>query len=274
MDDDPIPLMGVNTGDFDRFLSILYPDDFRMRRVSTADEWGSVLELAAMWKFESIMHLAIDHLTQIDAPIDKIVLGRRHGVVEWLKDSYEAVCTRQTPLTHEEGNRLGMEEVIKISAVRQTYGLGSPRYDSRQLGRDLPTLFGFDKMLPPAPAVVMNEEVQSPGDHVVPEHVDEPKYATEPRYTTSALSIGTNDPTPTGSPDVKASARSLSKIKKKKIDPRKSEEQRNIEEEYRELAQRDMHIRDEPEVPEERGEERHNKFFSPSMFKRVKFGTP
>jgi hypothetical protein len=55
----------------------------------------------------------------IASPIDKIVLGRKHDIEEWLGDAYEAVCVRDEPLTLEDGMRLGMEDVIKISATRQ-----------------------------------------------------------------------------------------------------------------------------------------------------------
>jgi hypothetical protein len=46
-------------------------------------------------------------------------LGRKHDIEEWLGDAYEAVCIRDEPLTLEDGMRLGMEDVIKISAARQ-----------------------------------------------------------------------------------------------------------------------------------------------------------
>jgi len=143
-DDDPISLVKVTVKDFDRFLSILYPADFRKRTVTTADEWGSVLDLAAEWNFQSIKHLAIDHIAQADAPVDKIVLGRKHNMVEWLGEAYEAVCKRKDPLTQQEGVRLGVEDVIRISAVRQIYGLTTPRYDPMLLSGDLPKIFAFD----------------------------------------------------------------------------------------------------------------------------------
>jgi hypothetical protein len=83
------------------------------------DEWTSILDLAAKWKFQSIKALALKQLLPIISPIDKLVLGRRHGITGWLPDAYSAICGRKDALTLEEGLRLGMEDVIKISALRQ-----------------------------------------------------------------------------------------------------------------------------------------------------------
>jgi hypothetical protein len=93
---------------------------------TTVDEWTSILNLAAKWRFESIKDLAIRQLALIGSPIDKIVLGQRHGVTSWLLDSYRAICERSDALTLDEANRLGMENVVKISSVRQDIrGVGS-----------------------------------------------------------------------------------------------------------------------------------------------------
>ncbi|KZP11399.1 hypothetical protein FIBSPDRAFT_800245, partial [Athelia psychrophila] len=115
----PIVLSDVNCNDFDEFLAILYPADFRRPAEKTTAQWTSVLHLAAKWGFESIQFLAIDNLTASAIPVDKIVLGRRYGISDWLPGAYEAVCTRADPLTVEEGMKLGMEDAIRISAARQ-----------------------------------------------------------------------------------------------------------------------------------------------------------
>ena len=65
-----------------------------------------MLHLSAKWGFESIKLLAIDKLTAHAAPIDKIVLGRRYGIDDWLPGAYEVVCMRADPLTVEEGTKL------------------------------------------------------------------------------------------------------------------------------------------------------------------------
>ncbi|KZP02164.1 hypothetical protein FIBSPDRAFT_709076, partial [Athelia psychrophila] len=115
----PVVLPDVSCSDFDEFLAILYPTDFRRPTEKTTSQWTSVLHLAAKWGFESIQLLAIDKLTATAIPVDKIVLGRRYGISDWLHGAYEAVCTRADPLTVEEGMKLGVEDVIRISAARQ-----------------------------------------------------------------------------------------------------------------------------------------------------------
>ena len=85
----------------------------------TVEEWTAVLDLAAKWKFESIRVFAIKQLEIIASPIDKIVIGRRHNVLDWLVNAYGAVCERTDALTLDEAKLLGMEDVVKISSLRQ-----------------------------------------------------------------------------------------------------------------------------------------------------------
>ncbi|KZP28654.1 hypothetical protein FIBSPDRAFT_947479 [Athelia psychrophila] len=144
-EEDPIVLPDVKCGDFDEFLAILYPTDFRRPIEKTTAQWTSILHLAAKWVFESIQLLAIDNLTATAIPVDKIVLGRRYGISDWLPGSYEAVCTRADPLTVEEGMKLGVEDIIRISAARQIYGCAKGRYEAKHLSKDLGDIFGLEK---------------------------------------------------------------------------------------------------------------------------------
>ncbi|KZP28777.1 hypothetical protein FIBSPDRAFT_1039501 [Athelia psychrophila] len=141
----PIVLPGVSCSDFDEFLAILYPTDFRRPIEKTTSQWTSVLHLAAKWGFESIQLLVIDKLTATAIPVDKIVLGRKYGISDWLHGAYEAVCMRANPLTVEEGMKLGVEDIIRISAARQVYGCAKARYETRHLSNDLGDIFGLDK---------------------------------------------------------------------------------------------------------------------------------
>lgn len=97
---------------------------FGIYAATNVDEWSSILELAAKWKFKSIKDLAIEKLAVLASPIDRIVLGRKHHIAEWLVDAYQEVCERPSALTLEEATRLGMEDVVKISFLRQ--GLRNP----------------------------------------------------------------------------------------------------------------------------------------------------
>ncbi|KZP25161.1 hypothetical protein FIBSPDRAFT_1009241, partial [Athelia psychrophila] len=115
-------LADISTRDLDLFLSI-FPrkPSFGLYSVSTVDEWSSILHLADKWSFESIRALAITQLVPIASPIDKIVLGRRYGVNAWLPGAYGTVCVRPTALTLDEGRRLGVDDVVRINAIRQEF---------------------------------------------------------------------------------------------------------------------------------------------------------
>ncbi|KAF7974825.1 hypothetical protein HWV62_11183 [Athelia sp. TMB] len=114
----PMVLADISTRDFDLFLSILYPSSFNVYTASTVEEWSSILLLADQWSFESIKALAVLKLTPIASPIDKIVLGRRHNVNHWLMGAYMAVCLQEAPLSLEEGRRLGVDDIIRVNAIR------------------------------------------------------------------------------------------------------------------------------------------------------------
>ncbi len=144
-DEDPIILEGIEAKDFDRLLSILYPKcvnvsfkivcpsliprrNFRTCEIETKEEWISVLSLATRWDFTSIRELALSRLhsnsftasAQLNlSPADRIVLGLRFDVSEWLLPAYSELCMRTEALTLEEGEILGMQNVINIAQARQ-----------------------------------------------------------------------------------------------------------------------------------------------------------
>ncbi|KZP25200.1 hypothetical protein FIBSPDRAFT_1041667 [Athelia psychrophila] len=45
----------------------------------------------------------------------------QYGVNEWLPGAYGTVCVRPTALTLDEGRRLGIDDVIRINAIRQEF---------------------------------------------------------------------------------------------------------------------------------------------------------
>ena len=75
------------------------------------------MNLAAKFQFESIRNLAIGRLSSIASHIDKIVLGRKHTIVDWLNDSYKSVCERKKPLEMQEMKRLDEGELLKMINV-------------------------------------------------------------------------------------------------------------------------------------------------------------
>ena len=88
--------------------------------LSTTEEWTSVLALATQWEFADYRRLAIARLSQLASPVDRILLGRCYDIPEWLSTAYLELCTRDDPLSYEEGERLGMRDVILLSDIRQS----------------------------------------------------------------------------------------------------------------------------------------------------------
>ncbi|KZP08649.1 hypothetical protein FIBSPDRAFT_874402 [Athelia psychrophila] len=123
-EDNPFILTDVEVAHFDHFLAIVYPSEYGIYTTTTVDEWTAILHIAVRWGFGSIRTLSIKHLTPIATDIDKIVLGRQYAIDEWLADAFLAVCMREQSLTEEEGTRLKVADIIKISSIRQRFGLG------------------------------------------------------------------------------------------------------------------------------------------------------
>jgi hypothetical protein len=76
-----------------------------------------------MWQFQDIRARAIkalDSLTLSMDPVDKIVMARKFDVSQWLVTSLHALIQREKPLDLSEGNRLGMEWVLKVAEVRES----------------------------------------------------------------------------------------------------------------------------------------------------------
>ncbi|KAJ7924158.1 hypothetical protein B0H13DRAFT_1601983, partial [Mycena leptocephala] len=98
--------------DFDRFLSVLYPADYSAHGCKTVEEWTSVLRLADKCGMQDIRRLAITQLTVCAGPVDKIALGHRYGITEWLSPVYMALIMRKQSITVEEGAKLGVEALV------------------------------------------------------------------------------------------------------------------------------------------------------------------
>lgn len=117
-EENPIVLQGFKILDFERFLSILYPINFLETDLSTVDEWTSVLIISTMWEFDSLRKLCVEKLHQVTLATDRVVLGKRFDLTHWLTPAYYHLCTRAEPLNLEEGEKLGIADVVKIGQIR------------------------------------------------------------------------------------------------------------------------------------------------------------
>lgn len=85
----------------------------------SADDWAAVLRLATLWGIDSVRSLAITQLTTKATFLHKLVLARAHNIPDWVEPSVDALARRAEPLSLEEANLLGMEDVLRVSAVRE-----------------------------------------------------------------------------------------------------------------------------------------------------------
>ncbi|KAJ7798628.1 hypothetical protein B0H14DRAFT_2388614 [Mycena olivaceomarginata] len=109
--------------DFDRFLTILYPSDYSKHECESAEEWASVLTVADHVGMQDIRRLAISRLAECAGPVDKIVLGHRYNVTEWLAPAYLALATRTESISAAEGARLGVDALVRLAALQdEIYG--------------------------------------------------------------------------------------------------------------------------------------------------------
>ena len=86
----------------------------------TVDEWTSILTLSDKWGFTQLKTVATRELGSITSTIEKIVLAKKYslGNPQWLLAAYRELCTRRHPLSFVEGEKLGLETVIKIWEVQ------------------------------------------------------------------------------------------------------------------------------------------------------------
>ncbi|KAJ7099356.1 hypothetical protein B0H15DRAFT_771524 [Mycena belliarum] len=110
--------MSESKTDFDRFLSVLYPTDYSEHECRTTEEWTSVLSLANQWGMESVRRLAVKHLAACAGPVDKIALGHRYNIPEWLAPAYLALAMRREAITGAEGAKMGVEALVRIGALK------------------------------------------------------------------------------------------------------------------------------------------------------------
>ena len=81
------------------------------------DEWCKLLVVSSKLACEEVRARVIDELTpnisQI-SPVDRIELGNKYDVPKWLHGAYAAAFTRESHLTKEEGEKLGLEVMVKV----------------------------------------------------------------------------------------------------------------------------------------------------------------
>jgi len=120
-DEHPLHLQGLKPYEFVCFLWILYPPVFGQYKADTALHWITILELSHRWDFEDIHKLAIKQLAgyKIEA-VQKIALQQKYRIEkQWAYESYINLCSRGSPLTSDEAEKLGTQTTALVNQVRE-----------------------------------------------------------------------------------------------------------------------------------------------------------
>ncbi|KAL0574909.1 hypothetical protein V5O48_007053 [Marasmius crinis-equi] len=120
----PVVLHDTDPRDFERLLSIFYPTDYSQHDAQTVEDWTSVLRVSTRFGMTKIRSLALDNLYMTANAVEKIALNNEFKFddaeieSEWILDGYVELVTRVEPLTFEEGEMIGMRDVIRIHAMK------------------------------------------------------------------------------------------------------------------------------------------------------------
>ena len=132
----------------DVFDEIPTSRDSQSCNLLSLEEWTSVLKLSSMWQFQEVRARAIKAM---ESPtfsmesdlVNKIVIARRFDVSSWLVPCLNALVQREKPLDLLEGNRLGLEWVLKVGEMRECgTTMKNPEYTCQYCSRTGPPRCG------------------------------------------------------------------------------------------------------------------------------------
>lgn len=87
-----------------------------------------------MWNSQRLHGLAIEKLSalEVEAAL-KLELGLKYDVKEWLVPTIEELVRREKPMGTEDIEKIGIDNVLKIAALRESlhYGYESHRNHNR-----------------------------------------------------------------------------------------------------------------------------------------------
>lgn len=89
----------------------------------TQDEWLSALKLATVWEMADVRRMAITEITQLRSmeDIDKVVLGRKDAVVNWVISGYMGLTSRSGAVSIDDVSRLTLPTCLQLWEVQVSY---------------------------------------------------------------------------------------------------------------------------------------------------------
>ncbi|KAJ3889664.1 hypothetical protein GG344DRAFT_33205, partial [Lentinula edodes] len=110
---------GFSPSDFSSLLKMFYPRTFGSLEIQTVEEWISILNVTSALGMEDIRTLAMKRILKDASPVDRIMLARNYDIdSQILVATFEELCMRSHPLTEEEGKKVGVEGLIKLTRMK------------------------------------------------------------------------------------------------------------------------------------------------------------
>jgi len=110
-------------------VNFFYSRDFNASENHSFEELSSILELSTRWSFTSIRELAIRRL-EPPTPHQRLILGRKYGVDQWITLALQDLCERSQPLNPDEARQMDFEDVVLVWSVREKVRKQSLTVDS------------------------------------------------------------------------------------------------------------------------------------------------
>ncbi|KAJ2919951.1 hypothetical protein MD484_g473, partial [Candolleomyces efflorescens] len=120
VDEPTVTLEGATASQFRVFLKLLFPIHATSTTIKfSKEEWLVILELSTLWDFHDFRKLAKDHLeSQLDDPIERIVVGRAVYTPRWVLEGYQTLVTRTECIREQESERIGHLTTVRLYILR------------------------------------------------------------------------------------------------------------------------------------------------------------
>jgi hypothetical protein len=89
----------------------------------TTESWARTLALANLWELARARADSIAELdARVPAPAARVALARQLDIPGWQVPALDALVRRRAPLGAEDVAQLGVGTVLRVGALRETYG--------------------------------------------------------------------------------------------------------------------------------------------------------
>jgi hypothetical protein len=95
----------------------------RVRKPLVEADWATVIKLFTMWEMGDLRKLTISKLdTPSLSSAWRVALGRKHGIVDWVRSGYIALAAPHKTLSSEDFELLGIQSALNLSQeIRKCY---------------------------------------------------------------------------------------------------------------------------------------------------------